>query len=127
MPTPMRAAMGIPTPRPTPRAVVLGFFAGSKAGVVMEVEERSAVKERLEVADAPLIDTEESTDDIVFVVEVLANTLDDDTIGGEVEEAVDVWVCVYDSPIMVTVYTSAGDCAKVKISDPELAWQLQPS
>ena len=44
-----------------------------------------------------------------------------------VEEADEIWVCVNDSPMMVRVYTSAGDCAKVKISNPELAWQLQPS
>lgn len=45
----------------------------------------------------------------------------------EVDELDDVWVCVNDSPMMVRVYTSAGDCANVKISDPELALQSQPS
>ena len=121
MPTPKRATTGIPTPKPTPRAVVFVFFAGSMAGV------GAAVEEGLEVADVLLVDADEPTKNIALVEEPLVDALGEDAVEEEAEEAMDVWVCTYDSPIMVTVYTSAGDCAKVKISDPELTLQSQPS
>jgi hypothetical protein len=106
----MRAATGMPTPRPTPRAVVFDFLDGSATG------------DDVDVADAPAFDAADPAEDII--VEALA-VVDVDALvvatEEAVEEAADVCVCVYDSPMMVTVYTSAGDCAKVKISNPELA------
>lgn len=109
----------MPTPRPTPRAVVLDFFAGSASVGAVDVAAAPALvaEEAVEATavDAPVDATVEAPD---VTTEEEAD---------EVEELEDVCVCVYDSPMMVTVYTSAGDCAKVKISDPELAWQSQPS
>jgi hypothetical protein len=102
IPTPRRAATGMPIPRPTPRAVVFDFFAGSATEVgTAEVE----------VGDAPVFNAEEPTEDDVPMetvddaLDVVAIDEDDENV----EEAADVWVCVYDSPMMVTVYTSAGD------------------
>lgn len=117
MPTPMRAAAGMPTPKPTPRAVVLDFFSSSAAGgaVVVDVDEGLAVD-----AEDPAV---ASADEALLEIDADTDALD--VIAAE--ETEEVWVCVYDSPMMVTVYTSAGDCAKVKISKPELAWQSQPS
>lgn len=119
MATPMRAATGIPTPRPTPRAVVLDFFAGSASleGVEVDAEPALEADDAVEAAavDAPA-DADAGAPDVATEAEV-----------EEAEELVDVCVCVNDSPMMVRVYTSAGDCAKVNISDPEFAWQSQPS
>lgn len=54
MPTPMRAATGMPTPNPTPRAVVLDFFSGSAAGTADDVD----VDEALAVgAEDPAVGT----------------------------------------------------------------------
>ena len=119
MPTPMRAATGMPTPKPTPRAVVLDFFSGSAAGVAEDVEVDEVVATDAEV---PAVGTAEEA-----LFDPDTDALDVAAVEEAVEEAVEVCVCVNDSPMMVTVYTSAGDCAKVKISNPEFAWQSQPS
>lgn len=112
----MRAAAGMPTPKPTPRAVVLDFFSGSAAGEAVDID----VDKGLAVdAEDPAVASAEA------LLEIDADTDALDVIAAE--ETEEVWVCVYDSPMMVTVYTSAGDCAKVKISKPVLAWQSQPS
>lgn len=79
----MRAATGMPTPKPTPRAVVLDFFAVSAAGVGMEVEEG------LDVADVPMVDTEELAEDTAFAEEALADALDEDA--DEHEQAAGKW------------------------------------
>jgi hypothetical protein len=115
MPTPMRAATGMPTPNPTPRAVVLDFFSGSAAGAAVDVDEALVTG-----AEDPAVGTA-----VEALLEVDADTGALDVTA--IEEAEEVCVCVNDSPMMVTVYTSAGDCAKVKISNPELALQSQPS
>ena len=105
----------MPTPKPTPRAVVLDLFAGSAV-------------EAVDVADGPAFDAEDPAEDAAIDVLADADADDDaDALDVATEEAVEAWVCVYDSPMMVRVYTSAGDCAKVKLSNMELAWQLQPS
>jgi len=106
----------MPTPRPTPRAVVLDFFAGSASVAAVDVAAALAL-----AAEEPVKATA-----VDALADAIAEALDVMT-EEEVEELEDVCVCVYNSPMMVTVYTSAGDCAKVKISDPELAWQSQPS
>lgn len=110
IPTPTSAATGMPIPKPTPRAVVLDFLFGSVAGEAVDVD--PAVKAAVEALLDP--DADKDALDVVAI---------EDDVG----EAAEVWVCVYGSPMMVTMYTSAGDCAKVKISNPELAWQSQPS
>lgn len=91
MPTPSSAATGMPTPRPTPNAVVLDFFAGSAAGADVEV------------ADAPALDAEEPAEDAEFeplfdadadadaAADADANALVVAT-EEEVEEAAEVWV-----------------------------------
>jgi hypothetical protein len=100
----------MPTPRPTPSAVVLVFFSGSAAGVPVGVDEALAT-----AVGAPLDpDAEADAPDVVAT-------------DNDVEDAAEVWVCVNDSPMIVTVYTSAGDWARVKISNPELVLQSQPS
>jgi hypothetical protein len=119
MPTPMRAATGMPTPSPTPRAVVLDFFSGSAAGAAVDVDEALVTG-----AEDPAVGTAVGTA-VEALLEVDADTGALDVTA--IEEAEEVCVCVNDSPMMVTVYTSAGDCAKVKISNPELALQSQPS
>ena len=59
--------------------------------------------------------------------EAVAEVADEAEAEVEDDGAADVRVCVKDWPMMVRVYTSAGDCANVNISDPELALQSQPS
>lgn len=119
MPTPMRAATGMPTPNPAPRAVVLDFFSGSAAGAAADVD----------VADNDEMLAVGTEDPVVaIVVKALLAVADTGVLdAAAIEEAEEVCVCVNDSPMMVMVYTSAGDCAKVKISNAELAWQSQPS
>jgi hypothetical protein len=117
MPTPMRAATGMPTPKPIPRAVVFDFLSGAATGTAVDVEVDEAVPAG---AEDPAVG---AAVEALFEADADIDALD----AAAVEEVDEVWVCVNDSPMMVRVYTSAGDCAKVKISNPEFAWQSQPS
>ena len=111
----------MPTPKPTPRAVVLDFSCGSAAGAAVDVDVDDAL---VAGAEDPAVG---ATMEALLDADAETDALDAAAVEDGVDEAAEVWVWVNDSPMMVTVYTSAGDCAKVKISNPELAWQSQPS
>lgn len=84
-PKPISAATGMPTPSPTPRAVVLDSFAGSASTGLL-------------VAVVPALDADDSVETVT--VDVVEEGVADE---GVVEKIVEVWVCVNDSPMMVTV------------------------
>lgn len=78
MPTPIRAATGMPTPKPTPRAVVLDFLAGSASTGAVGVDDALALEPEDPVAalavdaggEALEVAAEEVEEEVAEVVEV---------------------------------------------------------
>lgn len=102
----------------------MDFFSGEAAGAGVGVDVDEAVAAG---AEDPVMAAVEAPCDPEAETGADAEALGVVAIDDDVEGAAEVWVWVYDSPMIVRVYTSAGDCARVKILEPELAWQSQPS